>query len=57
MQEDKIVEEMRHFGNAYIAKFNFDLKAVVADLQQRRRHKKNDETPLNLKTEVTTKVD
>ena len=34
MKEDAIVDEVRKAGEAYLAKFNFDLKAVCEDLRR-----------------------
>ena len=35
MKDDPIVDEVRRAGEAYLAQFNFDLKAACADLQRR----------------------
>jgi hypothetical protein len=35
IDEDPIVEEVRRAGDAYMRQFNYDLKAVFADLRQR----------------------
>lgn len=34
MKDDAIVDEVRKAGEAYLAKFNFDLKAVCDDLRR-----------------------
>lgn len=34
MMEDPIVEEVRQAGEAYFAKFNFDLNAICDDLRR-----------------------
>jgi hypothetical protein len=34
MNDDPIVEEVRRAGEAYLAKFNFDLKAACEDLRR-----------------------
>lgn len=35
MKDDPIVEEVRKAREAYAAKFDFDLSAMLADVQQR----------------------
>jgi hypothetical protein len=35
MKDDPIVDEVRKAGEEYLAKFNFDLKAVCEDLRRR----------------------
>jgi hypothetical protein len=35
MTDDPIVDEVRRAGEAYLAKFNFDIKAACEDLRRR----------------------
>ena len=35
MAHDPIIEEVRRAGDAYMKRFNYDLKAVFADLRRR----------------------
>ena len=37
MMDDPIVEEARRAGEAYLAQFNFDMKAACQDLRRRTR--------------------
>ena len=37
MPNDPIVEEVRKAREAYAAKFNYDLEAIVADLKRQER--------------------
>jgi hypothetical protein len=35
MNDDRIVDEVRRAGEAYFAKFNFDIHAICEDLRRR----------------------
>ena len=37
MRDDPIVQEIRKIREAHAARFNFDLKAICADLKQKER--------------------
>ena len=37
MKTDPIVDEVRRFRQEYAEKFNFDLRAMVADLQKKQK--------------------
>jgi hypothetical protein len=37
MSSDPIVDEIKRFREQYAARFNYDLKAIVRDLQSRQR--------------------
>ena len=37
MQKDPIVEEIRDIREAHAAKFNYDLKAICADLKKKEK--------------------
>jgi len=42
MRNDPIVEEVRHARDRHAARFNYDLKAIAADLrkQEKKAHRK-----------------
>ena len=40
MQKDPIVEEVRRVREAYAARFDFDLEAMVDDLSKRQKESK-----------------
>jgi hypothetical protein len=37
MTSDPIIDEIKHFREQQAAKFNYDLRAIVADVQRRQR--------------------
>jgi hypothetical protein len=37
MQKDPIVEEIRNIREAHAAKFNYDLKAICADMKKKEK--------------------
>jgi hypothetical protein len=37
MQKDQIVEEIRNIREAHAAKFNYDLKAICADMKKKEQ--------------------
>ena len=37
MQKDQIVEEIRNIREAHAAKFNYDLKAICADMKKKEK--------------------
>ena len=41
MQNDPIVEEVRKVRNEHAQKFNYDLKAIVADLKKQQKASKH----------------
>lgn len=38
MKKDPIVEEIRKIRSAHAAKFNYDLKAICADLKEKEKN-------------------
>ncbi|HEX4125252.1 MAG TPA: hypothetical protein VHY37_11040 [Tepidisphaeraceae bacterium] len=46
MNEDPIVEEVRREREKYAASFNFDIRAMVADLRLQQQREKR--TPISL---------
>jgi len=60
MWNDPIVEEVRAARNAHAQKFNYDLKAIAADLKEQQKKSKRQVVSLPSKTPVLlpkTKVD
>jgi hypothetical protein len=57
---DPIVAEVRAIRDAYAAKFNYDLKAIAADLKRQAQESSSKNMPLrkrakNTKSKKTTK--
>jgi hypothetical protein len=60
MWNDPIVEEVRAVRNAHAEKFNYDLKAIAADLKKQQKKSKRQVVSLPSKTPLflpKTKVD
>lgn len=54
MWEDPIVEEVRRYGNAYVARFHNDVTALFCDLQQKQRQTTHQVVSLKPKPFVVT---